>query len=85
MKTVLIATMWLQGSPFIATQAVDSMDACLRLSEALVRSVKAQAQPNLTSPHRHLNEAGSAEEAGRVLRTGTIGREIARVQCVAVP
>jgi len=81
--TILIIVTWLAGAgPHITTQAFADAAACRAALTATTRMLQAQAKTNLTGSHLPL-VVDTANTADGVALSTPIGREVARLACVA--
>lgn len=83
MNIFLISIIWLQGSPVLQTQPLASIHQCTALAQAAVQMVQGQATSNMTSGHSELQIAHDAKTNSWTVKTGIIGREMARFQCLS--
>jgi hypothetical protein len=83
MKSLLLIVSWVQGGPYMHTQLLESYLACRKTAEISARIIVAQASTNMASPHNTLvMEKDPHTDEWRLL-TGGIGREVARISCIA--
>ena len=84
MNALLISIIWLQGSPVLHTQALGSVRQCASVAEATIQMIQGQALTNMTGGTNALQIVHDEKLNSWTLSTGTVGREVARLQCLPV-
>lgn len=82
MKSILVIITWLSAAPIVATTELSNAPTCRAAMAAAAEMIRAQALSNLTGPHRELQTQPGPSSDELVLRTPTVGREVARLRCV---
>ena len=82
MKSTLVIVTWLTATPIVDTATLPDAATCRTVMVAAADMIRTQADSNLTGPHRPLQTQPGPIGDELVLRTPTLGREVARLRCV---
>jgi hypothetical protein len=81
-NVLFISIIWLQGGPVLHTQPLGSVKQCASVAEATVQMIQGQALSNMAGGSNQLKIVHDDTLNQWTLRTGIVGREVARLQCV---
>lgn len=84
MKTILIISTWLTIGPQVSTHGFEQISDCRIAMKATAEMIRRQALTNVTAPHRELQVSEDSNPDQMALLTASVGREVARLRCVAV-